>query len=65
MSEEEVREDEIDWWKFGEPKTDEEIKLQKLDYLAIFIAALQTIFLPFVLLFIVLIAIGLFFGLVF
>jgi len=64
LSDEEIHEEEIDWWKYGEPKEDEEIKLEKMDYLALFIASLQTIFLPFILLAIVLLAIGVAIGLI-
>ena len=62
MSEEDVQEEPIDWSDFGEPKDKDDVKLEKLDYLAIFIASLQTTFLPFILMMIVLLMIGMLFG---
>ena len=54
--------EEYDWRDYGEHE-EESVSLQGKDYLAIFIAALQTIFLPLVVLMIVLFGFGLIVGL--
>ena len=62
LSDEEIHNEEIDWTKYGEPIEEEEVNLEKMDYLALFIASLQTIFLPFILFTIILLAIGIAIG---
>ncbi|MFX0044278.1 MAG: hypothetical protein ACFE8Z_00380 [Candidatus Hermodarchaeota archaeon] len=57
MEEEERRED-IDWSEYGDHDEPRHPPLDGTDYLALFIASLETIFLPLVLLAIVLVVIG-------
>ncbi|MFW9833426.1 MAG: hypothetical protein ACFFEK_05480 [Candidatus Thorarchaeota archaeon] len=52
-------EEDVDWSVYEEQARDNEVHLDTVDYVALFIAALQTIFLPLVILIIFL------FGLVF
>ena len=54
--------EEYDWRDYGEHE-EESVSLQGKDYLAIFIASLQTIFLPLIVLMIVLFGFGLIVGL--
>jgi hypothetical protein len=54
--------EEYDWREYGEHE-EESVSLQGKDYLAIFIASLQTIFLPLIVLMIVLFGFGLIVGL--
>ncbi len=58
MEEEEQRE-EIDWSEYGEHEESRHPPLDGTDYVAFFIASLETIFLPLVLLAVVLVVIGL------
>ncbi|MFW9808675.1 MAG: hypothetical protein ACFFE6_04750 [Candidatus Thorarchaeota archaeon] len=56
--------EEYDWRSYGEHE-ETTVSLQGKDYLAIFLASLQTIFLPLIILIIVLFSFGLIFGLFF
>ena len=55
---------DYDWRQYGEHET-EVHHLEATDYAALFIASLQTIFLPLIILMVALFAIGLFFGIFF
>lgn len=55
---------DYDWRQYGDHQA-EVYHLEGKDYLAIFIASLQTIFLPLIILAIALLAIGLFVGIFF
>jgi hypothetical protein len=60
----EGRDPDYDWREYGDHESRVE-HLEGKDYLALFIASLQTIFLPLVILAVVLLAIGLFVGIFF
>lgn len=59
MTEDNTNED-YDWHEYGEEKN--QIELEGADIVAIFIASLQTIFLPLILLIIFLVVIGVLLG---
>jgi hypothetical protein len=59
-----VRDAEVDWSEYGD-HDQATTSLQGKDVIAIFIASLQTIFLPIVLLGVFMLIIGLIFGLLF
>ena len=48
-------EEDVDWSKYEEDTRDNAVHLDTVDYVALFIAALQTIFLPLVILIIFLV----------
>ena len=56
---------EVDWNEhvFHEERNTSEISLDLTDYAALFIASLQTIFLPLIILAIIMVSMGMFFGL--
>ena len=43
-------EEDVDWEKYEEPETDDTVQLDSTDYVALFVAALQTVFFPIVIL---------------
>ncbi|NHJ13450.1 MAG: hypothetical protein EAX95_07220 [Candidatus Thorarchaeota archaeon] len=61
MEDDEKRE-EINWFEYGDHETSRHPPLDRTDYLAIFIASLQTIFLPFIIFAVVLVSIGMLFA---
>ncbi|MFX0108030.1 MAG: hypothetical protein ACFE7R_07090 [Candidatus Hodarchaeota archaeon] len=65
MMENEERDEDYDWAQYGDYESRSTTTLDKTDYIAIFIASLQTIFLPLVILAIVLLALGIFVGVFF
>jgi hypothetical protein len=48
-------EEDVDWSEYEDDTRDNEVHLDTVDYVALFIAALQTIFLPLVILIIFLV----------
>ena len=62
MTEEEKRE-EFDWAQYGDHESGTHMPLDRTDYVALFIAAIQSVFLPLVILAIVLVSIGFLFAL--
>jgi len=60
----EEEETEFDWSVYGDHERETQ-SLDGRDYVAIFLASLQTIFLPLVILVLVMLGIGLFFGIFF
>jgi hypothetical protein len=62
MTEEENRED-FDWSQYGDSESSTHTPLDRTDYVALFIASLQSIFLPLVILAAVLVSIGFLFAL--
>jgi hypothetical protein len=61
MEDEETRE-EVDWSEYGDHQHSTHAPLDAKDYVAIFIAALQSIFLPLVILAVVLLSMGIIFA---
>ncbi len=65
LSEDDRDEDEIDWSEYvpAEDEEDTGLELSATDYVALFIAALETVFLPLVILAVVLVALAFIFAL--
>jgi hypothetical protein len=59
----EDQKEEIDWSMYGDHESSRHAALDRTDYVALFIASLQSIFLPLIILAIVLISIGFLFSL--
>ena len=63
--EERAQNEEYDWRNYGDHDQSYSESLEAKDVLAIFIASLQTIFLPIVILCVAMLALGIAFGLIF
>ncbi|MFX0054559.1 MAG: hypothetical protein ACFFAX_06655 [Promethearchaeota archaeon] len=60
---EEEKQESVDWSQYGDHESGTHMPLDKTDYVALFIASIQSIFLPLVILAIVLVSIGFLFAL--